>query len=78
MKKTIMQEDLTERHLRTIAWRIVDTIVWEEKKAGAVALAAGRDWPAPPQYQIPTSLASLGNELLRYRMKSGSCLTGRS
>lgn len=64
MKTVITQDDITERHLCTIANRIVVNIVWKEKKEGAIALAAGRAWPKPPQYTKPTSLTSLLGEVI--------------
>ena len=64
LKKVITQKDVTEKHLWMTACRMVDTIVWKEKREGAVALAAGRSWPEPPKYKKPTSVASLlGQEL---------------
>jgi hypothetical protein len=55
----VIQPNLTETHLWLIARRIVASLVWEEKKAGARALASGEPWPRPQVYRPPATLQEL-------------------
>jgi hypothetical protein len=56
MGQVVTQPNLTETHLWMVARRIVASLVWEEKKEGARALAAGRPWPRPPPYNEPETI----------------------
>jgi hypothetical protein len=65
MTGVINQPDVGERDFMAIARRMVAALVWNERKEGAQALAAGRPWPRPPRFQMPTSLLNVvGDELI--------------
>ena len=56
------QDGILEKHLWTIANRIVSTLVWDEKKAVAQALDAGNSPPSPPSYNRPADVDALLGE----------------
>jgi hypothetical protein len=46
--RLITQAGVTEAQMKLISTRIVDQVSWNERRAGAIALAQGQPWPEPP------------------------------
>ena len=55
----IGQRGITEKHMWTIADRIVGSLTWDEKKAEKHARSAGESVPAPPDYVKPDDIDGL-------------------